>query len=118
MIRTITLICCIIATPIFAEAKMKTTNEMIKDCLTAYQYDYGAPVDKRLNNFDWQSASNCVAGFSQDKHEKKLAEQRKFLNDNPWYKGKNWKWTERAEYTCVKQYHTGLTVCHKPIYIN
>jgi len=117
MIRTTILLCCIFATPLFAE-DAKSTNNMIKDCLMAYEYDYDAPVEERLNNFNWQDASDCVAGFKHEEHEKRLAEQREFLKQKPWFKGTNWKWEERAEYTCTKDYGTGLTYCHRPIYLN
>lgn len=106
----------IISTPAYAEKK--STNTMIKECLEVFGYDYNAPVEKRLNEFDWRNASDCVSAFNIEKQRQKIAEYKAFLKENPWYKGKNWKWTERAEYTCTKQYHTGLTVCHKPIYIN
>lgn len=93
-------------------------NNMIKECLKAYDYDYDAPVEKRLNNFNWNAASGCVSNFNVEKQKKKVAEQREFLEKKPWFKGKNWKWQDRAEYTCTKQHHTGFTVCHKPIYLN
>lgn len=95
-----------------------TNNKMIKECLTAFNYDYDAPVDKRLNNFNWNKASNCVSNFNIEAQQKKVAAQREFLKKNPWFKGTNWKWQQKAEYTCVKQHHTGYTVCSKPYYIN
>lgn len=93
-------------------------NKMIKECLEVWGYDYDAPADKRLNNFNWQKASGCVSNYNVEAHRKKVAEQREFLKQKPWFKGKNWKWQEKAEYTCTKQHHTGLTVCSKPYYIN
>lgn len=104
----------IVASPVYA----KSNNDMIKECLDVFGYKKTAPIDKRLNNFQWGNAAWCVAGFQADKQAQRREEIKAFLKENPWFRGKNWKWAERAEYTCTKQYHTGLTVCHKPIYIN
>jgi hypothetical protein len=45
---------------------------------------------------------------------------RSFLQEHPWYKGKNWKWEERAEYTCkhIETLQGSAEVCSKPYYIN
>lgn len=100
------------------DALAKSNNEMIKDCLNANGYDRSADVEKRLNTFDWQRGSYCVANFQNELHEKRLAEQREFLKKNPWYKGRNWNWEDKAEFTCHTEYHTGFVYCHRPKYIN
>ena len=107
----------VITSPAYANQN-KLNNQMIKDCLDVFGYNRTAPIEERLNNFDWQSASWCVAGFKMEESKKRQEEIKAFLKQNPWFKGKNWKWAERAEYTCTKNYSTGLTYCHKPIYLN
>lgn len=108
----------------FAEGKQahefdrSFNNQMIKECLDAWGYDKYAPVEIRLNNFNWQGAAGCVANFRLEEQQKQVQADREFLKKKPWFRGTNWKWEEKAEYTCTKQHHTGLTVCHKPIYIN
>lgn len=101
----------------FAE---KSNNDMIKDCLQATGYDYNLPADKRITDFDWESASYCVAGFQEKKHKKRLAEQKEFIKNNPWYKGPNWRWELRAEYKCNTVYSAvgPIEVCSKPYYVN
>jgi hypothetical protein len=101
-----------------AREVLANNNNMIKECLVAYNYQYDAPVEHRLNNFNWQDASNCVSNFVIEEQKKKVKAQQEFLKEKPWYKGKNWKWEDRAEYTCTKQYHTGLVICRKPYYVN
>jgi hypothetical protein len=102
----------------FAE---KTNNDMTKDCLTINGYDYSLPARERVNTFDWTAAAYCTAGFQQEQHKKRLAELTEFIKENPWYKGPNWRWKLRAEYTCriVNNTDTGpIEVCSKPYYIN
>lgn len=117
MIQFVFVLGVLVATSAMGES-IKTNNEMIKQCLEAYEYKKTAPVEERLNNFDWQSASDCVAGFNQERQKVKLAEQKEFLKKNPWYKGRNWNWEDRAEFTCHTEYHTGNVFCHRPKYIN
>lgn len=97
-------------------------NQMVKDCLDLYGYDRELPVDIRLNTFDFSGPANCVAGFRYEEHLKKVKERKEFLEENPWFRGSNWKWEERAEYTCSKIYSTAhltnITVCQKPYYVN
>ena len=95
-----------------------SNNEIMKHCLDAFGYDKTAPIEQRLNNFNWDNASWCAAGFRAEESAKRREEIRAFLKEKPWFRGKNWKWQERAEYTCTKNYNSGLTYCHKPIYIN
>lgn len=102
----------------FAE---KSNNDIIKDCLVINNYDYNLPVQERVNTFDWNSAAHCTAGFLQKEHKKRLAALAKFIKEKPWYKGPNWRWELRAEYTCriVNNTDTGpIEICSKPYYIN
>ena len=123
MMKAILVISTIVFSVVSAEAgeglfDNSRNNQMMKECLDVYGYDKSLPVEERLNTFDWNAASSCVSGFNLEEQQKKLAELREFLKDKPWFRGKNWKWQERAEYTCTKQYHNGITVCRKPYYIN
>jgi hypothetical protein len=102
----------------FAE---KSNNDMIKDCLLTHGYDYSLPVQERLDSFDWSVAADCVSGFAVEKHKAKLEEYRQLVKEKPWYKGPNWRWELRAEYTCriVNSTNAGpIEVCSKPYYIN
>jgi len=88
-------------------------NEALKLCLDAYGYNL-----KNFDTFDFSKAAACHSNKKEKKKIKLQEEQREFLKKRPWFRGTNWKWEEKAEYTCTKQYHTGLTICHKPYYIN
>ncbi|MEK9698146.1 MAG: hypothetical protein VW270_20415 [Candidatus Poseidoniales archaeon] len=98
----------------------KHNNEMIKECLDFWGYDRDEPdPQKRLDSFDFRTASTCVANFRYEDWLQRMEADRELMKDKPWFRGSNWKWEERAEYKCTKQLHNGgLTVCHKPIYIN
>lgn len=115
--RKLIVLLCLMTTPTFAN-DVDYNNKMIKECLEVWGMDYSLPVDKRFAKVDWNNASGCVSNFNLQKQQQRVKADREFLKNNPWFRGKNWKWEERAEYTCTKQHHTGLTVCHKPIYIN
>lgn len=106
------------ATPLLASDPM-TNGDMIKECLkaTGYNYEEQDP-QKRLDSYNWNLGADCVSGFQHKKFLERKAELQEFLNEKPWFRGTNWKWQERAEYTCTKQHHTGLTVCQKPYYLN
>ena len=102
-------------------AETTSNNTMIKGCLDAYGYDRKAPVEERLNNFDWNSASDCVSNYQVEKYKEKVAKIKQTLKEKPWYKGRNWQWELRAEYTCriVNTTDKGpIEVCSKPYYIN
>lgn len=110
----------LVSTTAHADIVVMGNNKMIKECLDVYGFDKTLPVEQRLNTFDWRSASGCVSNFVVGKQQKKVAEQREFLDQNPWFKGKNWKWIERAEYTCrhIDTLQGSYEVCSKPIYLN
>ena len=94
-------------------------NEMIKQCLDVWGYDRNEPdPQKRLDQFDFRNASKCVAGFRYEYWQERIEADREFVKTKPWFRGTNWKWEERAEYTCTKEYHTGMTICRKPYYVN
>lgn len=102
-----------------AAPSVKTNNQMMKDCLTTAGYDYTAPVEERLNTTNWNEIAACSGGFIYQQHQQYLAQQQQFLKENPWYKGKNWRWELRAEYTC-RIIHSDVgprEVCSKPAYV-
>jgi len=103
-----------------AKAEIKSNNDMIKECLMAYGYDYNLPVDKRINTFNWNDASSCVSNFKADEQQKNIAKVKEFLKEKPWYKGPNWRWELRSEYECNKVYSDKgpITLCTKPYYLN
>ena len=108
------------STTAYAGITEKGNNEMIIECLDVYGYDRTLPVEQRLNTFDFRNASNCVSNFVVEQQKQKVEQQREFLDQNPWFKGKNWKWVERAEYTCrhIDTLQGSYEVCSKPIYLN
>jgi len=79
----------LLSTTAHADIVQKGNNEMIKECLDVYGFDKTLPVEQRLNTFDWRSASGCVSNFVVEKQQKKVAKQKEFLDQNPWFKGKN-----------------------------
>jgi len=81
------------------------SNQIMKECVQKY-----AP--------SWNKAAACHSDYRVGQSKYKNEKIKKLLAEKPWYRGKNWKWEDKAEYTCVKQYDTGMTICHKPIYIN
>jgi hypothetical protein len=105
------------------DAYAKSNNVMVIECLEVHGYDYDNPdVEERINTFNFRAASGCVSNFIEEKQSKKVAEQREFLKEKPWYKGPNWRWELRSEYTCEHIYSsqtkTNIEVCHKPYYLN
>jgi len=116
-ILTIIAVAIGLASPAYATDV--TPNEMIKQCLDVWGYDRNEPdPQKRLDQFDFRHASRCVANFRQDQWQKRIEADRAFVKNKPWFTGPNWKWEEKAEYTCTKEYHTGMTICRKPYYVN
>lgn len=103
------LVLIMLATPAMANQ----SNEALKLCLDAYGYNL-----KNFDTFDFSKAAACHSKYRVERKIKLEQENREFLKQRPWFRGTNWKWQDKAEYTCVKQHHTGLTVCHKPYYIN
>jgi len=107
--RKLILLLCLMTTPAFASPN----NEALKLCLDMHGYNL-----KNFDTFDFSSAAACHSKYRVERKIKLEEEQREFLKKRPWFRGTNWKWEDKAEYTCTKQHHTGLTVCHKPFYIN
>ena len=118
--RILLALCCLLFVNTAFADEVKSNNTMIKECLDATGYDKTLPVDERLNTFDFRPASGCVSNFVVEKQKLKVAEARQFLENKPWFKGKNWKWEERAEYTCrkIETLQGSYEVCSKPIYLN
>jgi len=123
MKKLIVILSCLLATTAaqaaFAEGNK---NGMIKECLSAYGYDYNLPVEQRVNSINWNGASACVSNFQVEQQKQKVADITEFLKRKPWFKGPNFKWEERAEYTCSKVYSSAhgvnITLCQKPYYLN
>jgi len=106
----------VIATLSLAGQIENDNNDQIKKCMVQFGYDYDEPdTKKRMDNFDWASASNCFFKYKQERKQAELEEQREFLKKNPWYKGSNFRWELRAEYNCIKDSKLG-EICHKPYY--
>ena len=90
------------------------SNQVMKECLNEHGY-----TPEKFETFNFSKAAACHSDFRIAQREKNYEKQREFLTEHPWYKGKNWKWEERAEYTCFKRYDLdGMEFCYKPIYLN
>ena len=118
----LTAIVVIIATFVFIkEVNASEYNEGAKKCLTQLGYKWDAPVDERINNFDWNNASVCTDKVKQKLIDKEYAELRTLLRNKPWYKGPNYKWERNAEYNCAKiwssEVNATITLCHKDYYV-
>lgn len=89
----------------------------MKACLAQEGY-----TPENFDSFNFGKAASCFHDWKTAEAEKDRVKMRKFLDENPWFRGKNHKWAERAEYSCEKIYSTALlntiTVCSKPIYVN
>ena len=99
------------------EAKAEHSNEVMKLCLEESGY-----TPDKFETFDFSKPAACHSKWRVAETEKDYVKMRSFLQEHPWYKGKNWKWEERAEYSCEKIYSTRLLrnveICSKPYYIN
>jgi hypothetical protein len=93
------------------------SNEIMKMCLKDTGY-----TPKTFYQYDFSKGFACWSNWKSGYEKLKMEKQRQFLEENPWYKGNNWKWEERAEYDCEKIYSTqmmaNITICHKPYYLN
>jgi hypothetical protein len=112
----IMLVCMVLAmmlvftNPRAAEAD----NDALKACLALHDYS-----PEKFDTFNWNAASACYHEHLILQEESKRAEIKEFLKEKPWYKGANWQWETRAEYTCVKRYDlNGIEICSKPFYLN
>lgn len=89
------------------------SNEVLKKCLIDSGY-----TKENFDTYNFSKAAKCHSDYRVGMQKVKNEETREFLKKKPWYKGKNWNWEDKAEYTCHEEYHTGYTFCHRPHYIN
>lgn len=61
-------------------------NEGVKNCLQHFGYKWDAPVEERINNFDWNAASVCTNEVKRKIVAKEYAELQDFLKHNPRYR--------------------------------
>lgn len=99
------------------EAIANENNDVIKSCLKQTGY-----TPETFDTFSFAKAAGCYSDWKVGNNKVKYNQQKEFLEQNPWYKGSNWKWEERAEYRCERIYSNqmmaNITVCSKPFYIN
>jgi hypothetical protein len=97
-----------------AYAEDNNNNDYVKECLALHDYS-----PEKFDTFNWNAASACFHAKSIAQSEAVYAKLREFLEENPHYRGPNWDWERRAEYTCIKRYDlNGIEVCSKPYYLN
>ena len=96
------------------DASANMNNDVMKSCLKQYGYK-----QENFDTFDFSKPAACHSDWRVAENEKNVKKMREFLAQHPWYKGKNWKWETRAEYTCVKRMDLGgIELCTKPYYLN
>src|SRR6056300_910252 len=61
-------------------------NEGVKNCLTHFGYKWDAPVEERLNTFNWNSAAICTNEVKRKIVAEEYAKLRDFLKHNPRYR--------------------------------
>jgi len=102
---------------LYNDAHASESNNAMKACLDKYGY-----TPEKFDTFDFTKAAACHSEYRANVVANQDLERKQFLEEHPWYKGKNWKWEETAEYSCEKIYSTRLLrnieVCSKPYYIN
>ena len=120
MKKLIVLFCLMMATTSAYANQDTTQNQMIKECLEVWGYDKYAPIEERMSFPFFQEAAHCASTGRIDEWKERIAADREFLQTKPWFRGKNWKWQERAEYTCRRITNLSGTfeICSKPYYIN
>jgi hypothetical protein len=69
-----------------ANASEYEYNEGVKNCLQHFGYQWDAPVEERINNFDWNQASVCTNAIKRKIVAEKYAELQDFLKHNPRYR--------------------------------
>jgi hypothetical protein len=105
--------------PATVAAGKVSNNEMMKQCLDVWGFDRDEPnIDKRFSDVNMMDIAGCVQGFRAEAWAIQIEKDREFVKSRPWFRGSNFKWQERAEYTCTKHLHTGQTICQKPYYVN
>jgi hypothetical protein len=95
-------------------ANANESNMVLKQCLDDNGYK-----PENFETFDFNKAAACWHGYAVKRDQAELQRLREFVKNKPWYKGKNWNWELRSEYTCTKRYDlNGIEVCSKPYYLN
>lgn len=91
------------------------SNERMKECLNLYGY-----TPDQFDTFDFQAAAACHQGHRTIELLAERERIKEFLEEKPHFRGTNWKWEERAEYTCkhINTLQGSAVVCQKPYYIN
>lgn len=100
-----------------AEAGESESNKVMKQCLQEHNY-----TPDKFHNYDFGPAAACHGEWAVADLERNIEKQKKFLEENPWYRGSDWNWQETAGYNCEKIYNNSLmntiTLCSKPTYVN
>lgn len=94
-----------------------SNNDAMKACLAKFGYTV-----ENFDTFPFDEASSCYREWKSAETKKDFNNLQAFLDEHPWYRGSNWKWEEKAEYTCSKVYNSAIgvnsTLCQKPYYLN
>ena len=95
----------LILTMLISGYALADPNDYIKDCMvtTNWQGDYS-------------KLSSCTSNHLATQQKQREEELRKFLAKHPWYRGPNWRWELKTEYTCSN--NGSITLCTKPYYLN
>jgi len=81
-------------------ANASDSNEKLKECLNANGYSV-----EKFDEFAFSKAAACHQTYIIKMSDAKLAELRKFIKENPWYKGQYWDWEKCASNSsCIQNY--------------
>ena len=83
--RALLIVLLMVWTPLVATADTGY-NKGVKSCLQHFGYQWDAPAEERINNFDWNAASVCTNAVKRKIVAKKYAELQDFLKHNPRYR--------------------------------
>ena len=61
-------------------------NDIAKQCLLAYGYDYNAPVEERFLDFDFTMASYCASQSRVELYIQDNKNTKEFLEKNPHFR--------------------------------
>lgn len=87
-LKTKLIALCLLSTTVNATEN----NDAIKTCLLANGYE----GNTQIMGFDFTKAAACYHDWKSGKLREEYINAQLWLEEHPWYKGKNWNWEEMA----------------------
>lgn len=99
---------------VYSTAYASASNQALKECLLANGY-----TPEKFDEFDFEKTAGCHQSWLAGNMRREHVELKMFLEENPWYKGRNWDWEIVAKqgWNCVLYHETGTKICRKPTFI-